>query len=335
MGTPEYMSPEQLRGEDVDFRSDLYSLGVVIFELFTGELPFRGDTPVATIVRQLHDTPFLDVPSLPSALRPVIAKALAKDQSDRYPSAVEMRRAIEAACALAAPALLATPSDGSGELRPEEETRPLMVGEAPPIGSMAVAQAGLALLGGAPRERRGRRLAAAAADRFRLRGGAVAAHAPTVRGASPPPSDTLAVEPNVDPTPMPTPLPTSPAQLPEPPQAVTPLPEPSQDVTPLPEPVDLRVYDEDEVEIPPRRLVGTSTGYPAWGPELPRGSKVSITASFVVNEAGDVTDIRVEEGGGVLEAVLLEISRWKYEPGIKNGKPVKVRISWKHTFIGA
>ena len=146
MGTPEYMSPEQLRGEDVDFRSDLYSLGVVIFELFTGELPFRGDTPVATIVRQLHDTPFLDVPSLPSALRPVIAKALAKDQSDRYPSAVEMRRAIEAACALAAPALLATPSDGSGELRPEEETRPLMVGEAPPIGSMAVAQAGLALL---------------------------------------------------------------------------------------------------------------------------------------------------------------------------------------------
>jgi outer membrane biosynthesis protein TonB len=106
-------------------------------------------------------------------------------------------------------------------------------------------------------------------------------------------------------------------------------------VTPLPEPVDLRVYDEDEVEIAPRRLVGTSTGYPAWGPELQRGSKVSITASFVVNEAGDVTDIRVEEGGGVLEAVLLEISRWKYEPGIKNGKPVKVRVSWKHTFIGA
>jgi outer membrane biosynthesis protein TonB len=62
---------------------------------------------------------------------------------------------------------------------------------------------------------------------------------------------------------------------------------------------------------------------------------VSITASFVVNEAGDVTDIRVERGGGVLEAALVEISRWKYEPGVRNGRPVKVRLSWKHTFIGA
>ena len=67
MGTPEYMSPEQLRGEDVDFRGDLYSLGVVIFELFTGALPFRGDTPVATIVRQLHDAPFLDLPAAAGA----------------------------------------------------------------------------------------------------------------------------------------------------------------------------------------------------------------------------------------------------------------------------
>jgi hypothetical protein len=47
-----------------------------------------------------------------------------------------------------------------------------------------------------------------------------------------------------------------------------------------------------------------------------------------------VTDIRVEQGGGVLEAILLEISRWKYEPGRRAGRPVKVRVSWKHTFIG-
>ena len=65
MGTPEYMSPEQLRGEEVDFRSDLYSLGVVVYELFTGALPFRGDTPVATIVKQLQDAPDLSLPALP------------------------------------------------------------------------------------------------------------------------------------------------------------------------------------------------------------------------------------------------------------------------------
>jgi serine/threonine protein kinase len=51
VGTPEYMSPEQGRGEKVDFRSDLYSMGIVIFEVFTGELPFRAETPLATIFR--------------------------------------------------------------------------------------------------------------------------------------------------------------------------------------------------------------------------------------------------------------------------------------------
>ena len=88
------------------------------------------------------------------------------------------------------------------------------------------------------------------------------------------------------------------------------------------------------MDVPPRRVSGASAAYPEWGPKLARGARVSITASFVVNEAGDVTDIRVEEGGGVLESVLLEISRWKYEPGRKAGRPVKVRVSWKHTFIG-
>ena len=79
MGTPEYMSPEQLRGDEVDFRSDLYSLAIVIYELFTGALPFRGDSPVATIVRQLQEPPALDAAALPEALRPVLLRALAKD----------------------------------------------------------------------------------------------------------------------------------------------------------------------------------------------------------------------------------------------------------------
>jgi outer membrane biosynthesis protein TonB len=95
-----------------------------------------------------------------------------------------------------------------------------------------------------------------------------------------------------------------------------------------------RVYDEDEVNVKPRRLAGMTAPYPEWGPKLPKGRSVSITASYVVTEEGLVTDIRVEKGGGVLEAVLLELSRWRFEPGMKDGVPVKVRVRWKHTFLG-
>jgi hypothetical protein len=95
-----------------------------------------------------------------------------------------------------------------------------------------------------------------------------------------------------------------------------------------------RVYDEDEVDTKPRLVAGMSAPYPEWGPKLAKGQSVSITASYVVTEVGLVTDIRVERGGGVLEAVLLEISRWRYEPGRIRGVPVKVRLRWKHTFIG-
>jgi TonB family protein len=95
-----------------------------------------------------------------------------------------------------------------------------------------------------------------------------------------------------------------------------------------------RVYEEDEVDLPPRRIQGMSAPYPQWGPELSRGQRVSITASYVVTESGDVTDIQLEQGGGALEAVLVAISRWKFEPGLKDGLPVKVRVHFKHTFIG-
>jgi hypothetical protein len=82
------MSPEQARGHRVDQRSDIYSLGCVIFELFTGEVPFRGDTPVATILKQIHDSPPLEGrPGLPPALVPILRRALEKEPSRRYASA--------------------------------------------------------------------------------------------------------------------------------------------------------------------------------------------------------------------------------------------------------
>jgi len=95
-----------------------------------------------------------------------------------------------------------------------------------------------------------------------------------------------------------------------------------------------RVYEEDEVDVPPRRVAGMGSGYPDWAPGLERGQRVTIRYSFVVTEAGDVTDIQVEHGEGALEAVLVAMSRWKFEPGIKDGLPVKVRVRSSHTFVG-
>ena len=87
MGTPEYMSPEQCRGDKIDHRSDIYALGIVVYEIFTGSVPFRGDTPVATIFKHIQDPVPFEGPvaaRIPLSAVPVLRKALAKDRADRY-----------------------------------------------------------------------------------------------------------------------------------------------------------------------------------------------------------------------------------------------------------
>ena len=333
MGTPEYMSPEQLRGEEVDFRSDLYSLGIVVYELFSGALPFRGDTPVTTIVKQLHDTPFLDLPALPEPLRPVLARALAKDPGDRYATANAMRGALEEAYRASGPATLTLRS--KAHVDPDDETRPVVPRARPegaPLLWMAVAQAAVAALAVHLVSAGGVQPAAIPV----LPPAVVAVPAPTPTPTpspvTPTPVVTVRARPTSRPpaprtTPVPTPMPPGTAALPDVEPAPVPVPaRPGIDTS--------RVYGEDEVDVKPRRLAGMTAPYPEWGPKLPKGRRVSITASYVVTEEGLVTDIRVERGGGVLEAVLLEISRWKFEPGTKGGVPVKVRVQWKHTFVG-
>ncbi len=93
VGTAQYLSPEQARGAGVDATSDIYSMGVVLYELLTGEVPFTGETPVEIAMKHLSE-----VPRRPSELRPevphdldlVVLRALAKDPADRYQSAEEM-----------------------------------------------------------------------------------------------------------------------------------------------------------------------------------------------------------------------------------------------------
>jgi len=93
-GTPHYMSPEQGHGEPIDARSDLYSLGVIVFEMLARQKPFVAENPMAIIYKHRKDP----VPCLPEpfeGFQPMIECFLAKDPQDRYPSATEARVALE------------------------------------------------------------------------------------------------------------------------------------------------------------------------------------------------------------------------------------------------
>ena len=111
VGTPTYMSPEQIRGEKLDGRSDLYSLGVVVFELTTGRTPFRGDTPLAMLFKHINEAPPLHGPEaemIPPPIVPVLERALAKDREERYATAREMAEALTQAGRECAATSLAT-----------------------------------------------------------------------------------------------------------------------------------------------------------------------------------------------------------------------------------
>jgi len=100
IGTPAFMSPEQCKGEEVDARSDQYSLGAVLYQLTTGRLPYEGDTPMSVVIKHLNDPlprPRYINPYLPDVLEAVIMQAMAKDADDRYESIGAMNLAFAAA----------------------------------------------------------------------------------------------------------------------------------------------------------------------------------------------------------------------------------------------
>jgi serine/threonine protein kinase len=97
VGTPTYMSPEQIRGEKVDGRSDLYSLGIILYEMTTGRPPYQGDTPSAVFVKHLLDPlppPRTYNAAISPAVEAVLLKALAKAPADRYQTAGELGAAL-------------------------------------------------------------------------------------------------------------------------------------------------------------------------------------------------------------------------------------------------
>jgi serine/threonine protein kinase/tetratricopeptide (TPR) repeat protein len=131
LGTPAYMSPEQGRGEKADERSDLYALGIVLYEMLTGRPPYDADTPYAIILKHINDpviSPRQFQPGLPSAVERAALKSIAKSPEDRFQTGGDMRDALLAAMRSdsdtqeeSTPAALITPSSAPRILASETQ----------------------------------------------------------------------------------------------------------------------------------------------------------------------------------------------------------------------
>jgi serine/threonine-protein kinase len=137
IGTAKYMSPEQARGERPDKRTDIYSLGVILYEMVTGHPPFEADSEIAILMRQVSE-PVPDIRQIqnntPNLLVAVIEKALSKEPANRYQSAADMARALRAVDLhpsvdrSPSPSTMYTtpplPSLASSSVQPPRKTRP-------------------------------------------------------------------------------------------------------------------------------------------------------------------------------------------------------------------
>jgi serine/threonine protein kinase len=130
-GTPSYMSPEQVQGGAIDERSDLFSVGVILYEMLAGYKPFQGDSVITITYNIVHTEP-PSPPNIPAPLEWVIRKALRKNPAERFNSALEMKQALENALAqLNAPPVIATP------MGPSSYGAPAPTGGFPPYNAPA------------------------------------------------------------------------------------------------------------------------------------------------------------------------------------------------------
>src|SRR5690349_835080 len=163
-GTPAYMSPEQARGETTDGRTDVYSLGIVLYEVLAGHIPFDGETTMSVLLKQVTEPP-PPIPGLAPAIQDVLSRALTKDVKDRFQTPLEFANAFSAALRLDAepstiqttiqpnsfPEVVSVPKGTSTSQPPAKKARPqwprfAMLG----ILILAIAATGFFIVNGFP-----------------------------------------------------------------------------------------------------------------------------------------------------------------------------------------
>jgi len=120
IGTPAYMSPEQAQGLEIDMRSDVYGLGVIVYQMLTGQQPYSADTPMGVVVKHITE-PVPEIlkilPNLPADVDEIIKTAMAKDRNERYPNTIELAKALNV-IAFGSAGNITFNTNGSGVMRP-------------------------------------------------------------------------------------------------------------------------------------------------------------------------------------------------------------------------
>jgi serine/threonine-protein kinase len=247
VGTPEYMSPEQAEGGEIDQRTDIYSLGVVLFKMLTGRVPFSRSTPHAVLIAHMTQEPpsMTSIsPGLPAPMEAVVRQALAKDREKRYARASDLGRDLAIAARGEMPPGLKRPSRPRAPAKPDVE--PTVVTHKPTVKARvkgwmwALGGVGALLLLGLCA------VAVFALDLLPFSASAPATPTPTVAPTSTPamtrgveatatltlaPSATSEPSPTPEPSPSPSPRPSA---TPEATETATPTPVPTSTDTPVP-----------------------------------------------------------------------------------------------------
>jgi serine/threonine-protein kinase len=348
VGTPDYMSPEQARGERIDVRSDVYCLGVVTYELFTGARLFKAPTPLGTILMHLNEPAPLSGPlasRIPAPVVPVLERALAKDREVRYARAGTMLEALERASAAyaAMPDANPMPPDADPPAGPDATTftsssispltlRPKRRWPAAAMAGIGVGAVALVIFSRPLAEK-------PSVQEPQIR--SIQAPAISLPAASEAPPTTA--PPRSQPVSPPKPPPVAASAAP-----VRPATEPSVAAV---EPGDSGVTQPRESSPSPAQAAPPSTGPPAGGapgvkapaaaeeraavaepgnapPAYPRDARAKglegqVTLKVSVSETGKVDDVTVLSGEEpFVTAALDAVKQWRYSPATRDGRVV-------------